>query len=368
MVIAHILSSFGMGGQERMVVDLSRGLRSSGHRVVVISLAPPPEGPHAEHLRQAGAKVVTLPKKPRGFDAGLSLRLASVFSREKVQLVHTHNPQPLIYGAPAGKLLGVGVVHTKHGANPDFARRKHLRRLAATCTDAYVAVSDATANVARKNSECAPKKLTVIPNGVDVRRFRKDPEARRRVRQQLGLPLDAWVLGTVGRLAPEKQHSLLIEAAAPLLDQHVRLVIIGDGPEREKLAALRAQNPKREYISLPGALSDAAAAYSAFDVFVLSSSTEGLPLVIPEAMSASLPIVSTAVGGIPDVLEQGYSGFLVPANTAPVLTACLRSLERNRDLARDVGARAARIAHDSYSTERMLRSYLELYGRVLPPT
>src|SRR6188474_2395130 len=136
MHIAHVLSSFGLGGQERMAVDLARAQRASGHRVMAVSLAPPPEGPLAETFLEAGVKALTVAKRP-GFDVTLPIRLGQLFVREGVEVVHTHNPQPLIYGAPAGRLAGAALIHTKHGRNPDSLRRRLLRRAAAQLVDAY---------------------------------------------------------------------------------------------------------------------------------------------------------------------------------------------------------------------------------------
>src|SRR5262249_41411828 len=153
----------------------------------------------------------------------------SLFKRLEARIVHTHNPQPLIYAAPAAKLARAAVVHTKHGANPDLSHRVSLRRAAAMAVDAYVAVSEATAESARASRDCAPSQLRVIANGVDLSRFHPDPRARTEVREELDIPKNAWVVGTVGRIAPEKQHALLVRAAEPLLGETFRLVVVGDG-------------------------------------------------------------------------------------------------------------------------------------------
>src|SRR5262245_55268485 len=184
MRVAHVLSSFGLGGQERMVLELARGLTGSGHEVVAISLAALPEGPVGEELRGAGARVHSVPKR-EGFDPRLVWRVTEILRREAVDLVHTHNPQALIYGAPAGRLAGAAVVHTKHGANPAGWRRLWLRRAAAHLTGAYIAVSPSTAEMARRQQDCAPGKLGVIPNGIDTLRFRPDRKARAAIRAEL---------------------------------------------------------------------------------------------------------------------------------------------------------------------------------------
>jgi sugar transferase (PEP-CTERM/EpsH1 system associated) len=362
--IAHVLSSFAIGGQERLALELATGQRAAGHRVLAVSLARPPDGPLASEFARAGIEVASVAKRG-GVDPTLPPRLALRLHRFGAELVHTHNPQALIYGAPAARLCGARAVHTKHGANPDRGRRLWLRRAAARLVDAYVAVSDATAQVARTSGEAKNGKLRVIPNGIDVERFRPDPGARVRLRAELGIAESAWVVGTVGRLAPEKDQELLLRAAAPLCDGGVHLLLVGDGPRAQPLQALARTLGVAHTVHFVGARSDVAALLAAMDVFVLSSRTEGLPLVVPEAMAAGLPVVSTAVGGIPGVIDDGATGFLVPAGDEARLRERLEALDRDRERARACGQRARQVAEAHYSARRMVRDYLDLYDQVL---
>jgi glycosyltransferase involved in cell wall biosynthesis len=371
MRIAHVLSSFGMGGQERVALDLASGQLARGHEVTAVSLAPPPDGPLAAELAARGIALRTVPKRD-GFDPTLPIRLALHFVQLHLDIVHTHNPQPLIYGALASKCARAGVVHTKHGANPDGGRRLRLRRAAARFADVFVAVSETTAEIARRNREVGERKLRTIPNGIDLSRFFPDASARAEVRRELGIPEDAWVAGTVGRLAPEKEQALLILALAPLLANHSarprHLLIVGDGPERARLEdAVAALGEPGTRVHLTGARKDVPRLLRALDAFVLSSSTEGLPLVIPEAMASGLPVVSTAVGGIPGVVEEGETGFLVAAGDGAALAARLERLASEPALVERFGRRARQIALDRYSADRMVRDYLDVYGEILNP-
>jgi glycosyltransferase involved in cell wall biosynthesis len=251
MVIAHVLSSFGQGGQERVATDLACLQRVRGHDVLVFSIAPGPEGPMAQALCEAGVPTTTTPKRAR-LDPSLPLRLASELRRRRVEVVHTHNPHALIYGAPAAWLAGAIAVHSKHGVNRDRRRRLWLRRTAARLVDAYVAVTPMLAAKAVEQNDCDPLRLHVIPNGIDVAKFTPNSERRRDVRRELGIPEDAWVVGTVGRLAPEKDQALLIDGMAPLLSKDRRLVIVGDGPEKPALTARVASIPGSAYVSMLG--------------------------------------------------------------------------------------------------------------------
>jgi glycosyltransferase involved in cell wall biosynthesis len=364
LTIAHVLSSFGMGGQERVALDLAIGQRAAGHRALAISLESGGEGPLAADFRAHGVEVIHLPKRP-GFDVRMPFSLGALFRREGVSVVHTHNPQPLIYGSLAAKAAGAALVHTKHGVNPGRGRRLWARRAASRLVDAFVAVSAPTADVARAAAECPPRALRVIPNGIDLGRFGPDAAARAAIRSELGVDDRAFVAGTVGRLYPEKGHDYLIRAVTPLCADDFHVVIAGDGPERERLRAQVDALPRATSVHLLGARRDVPRLLAALDVFVLSSVREGLPLVIPEAMAAGLPVLSTAVGGIPQVVDEGATGFLVDHGDEAALRDRLARLRSDRALARRMGTRGREVALERYSSQRMVRDYLSLYEEII---
>jgi glycosyltransferase involved in cell wall biosynthesis len=358
--IVHVLSSFGVGGQERVALDLAIGQLARGHEVGAISLAPAPDGEVAKELAQAGVAIGRVPKRG-GVDPTLVPRLALELRRRGADIVHTHNPLALIYGAPAARLVGAGVIHTKHGLNPGSRGHRVLRRAAAQLVHAFVAVSDTTEAQARAQHDAPLPRLHTIPNGIRLDRYAPDPEARASVRVELGLG-DAWVVGVVGRLDNMKNQAMLVRAMAPLLSSRVRLVIVGDGERRADVEAAVAALPEPRWVVMTGRRMDVPRLVHAFDVFSLSSRSEGLPLVVPEAMAAGLPIVATAVGGLPSVVDDGETGLLVPVDEQ-ALAAALARLERDRDLARAMGARAREVALARYSHDRMVEAYLELYAQ-----
>jgi glycosyltransferase involved in cell wall biosynthesis len=364
LTIVHVLSSFQMGGQERVALDLATLQREAGQRVLAISLAPSPQGRMADAFRAVGVQTDAVPKGP-GFDPSLPFRLARRLSKERVELLHSHNPHALIYGAPAAALLRIPSVHTKHGRNPDIGRRTWLRRVASRWVDAYVAVTPALADIALTQKECAPERLHVIANGIDAVRFSPRPEARRRAREELGIPESAWVVGTVGRLSPEKDQSLLIDAMTPLLDAERQLVIVGDGPERESLHLRIAATWKSAFVHMTGARADAENLLAAFDVFALTSRSEGLPLVLLEAMAMRLPVVSTSVGGVPDLVEHGVTGFLVPPRDKKALAEQLAFLSTRPAIAAEVAEVARHAVLERYTMQRMAQEYQTLYERLI---
>jgi glycosyltransferase involved in cell wall biosynthesis len=319
----------------------------------------------ALEFRSAGAEVARVARLWTGVDPSLVVRLARWLRRNGVDLTHTHNRMALIYGAPAARLSGTPAVHTKHGNNPRAGTELVAGRLAARWVDAFVAVSPEIAAFALGRNEVDARRLSVIANGIELSRFHREPAARKRVRSELGIDAEAWVVGTVGRLAEEKNQALLLRAMAPLLGSESRLVLAGDGPLRSSLVGLAAALRIERFVHFLGARRDVPEVLNAFDVFALCSNTEGLPLVIPEAMATGLPVVSTCVGGVPTVVEEGRTGFLVPKGDEKTLGDRLRMLRSDRELSRAYGDRAQSVAAARFSAERMQREYLGLYEQVL---
>ncbi len=363
--IVHLLSSFGMGGQERVAFDLATSQLRAGCWVAALSMAPPPDGPLAAEFRAAGALVDRVARPRPGVDPLLIPRIARWLLQHDVELVHTHNRFALIYGAPAARLAGARVVHTKHGNNPRGGKRLVAGNLAGRLVHAFVAVSPETAEFARKRREADERRLLVIPNGIELGRFHPAPAGRDRVRRELGIDADAWVIGTVGRIAPEKNQALLVQAMAPLLGPKVRLVIAGDGPLLTALTERVGSLGVAGSVHLLGARKDVPDILNALDTFALSSDTEGLPLVVPEAMATGLPVISTAVGGVPSVIDDGQTGFLVPKGDEQALRDRAAALRADPAASRAMGQRARSAAVTRFSAERMQRDYLDLYGRVL---
>lgn len=371
MRIAHVIRSLGLGGGERVALDLACGQQRRGAEVLVLSLEEPPDGPMAADYAARDVEVVRVPKRAGGVDPLLWPRLAAALGRRAVDVVHTHNPPPLIYGAPAARLARARAVHTKHGANAMSSRRRLLARAAARCCHAYVAVSAATAEQARRDRDVDARKLSTIENGIDLSRFGPSPATRAEVRDALAIPPHAFVVGTVGRLVAAKNQPRLVRAMAPLLSSTVRLVIVGDGEEHAALdRAVAALGDRAPYVHRLGARGDVPRLLTSFDLFALSSDSEGLPLVVIEAMATALPVVSTAVGGIPAAVLDGVTGALVPLGDGSrdddhgALSARLGALAASPALGVSWGEEGRRRALAQYSAERMVDDYFAVYERI----
>ena len=358
--IAHVLPSTHVGGAERVALMLTSAQHEGRHRVSLVSFEEPPEGELASEFEREGVTVHRVPKRAGGFDFTLSFRLAAHFRRWRPDVVHTHNSLPQIYAAFPARFAGACVVHTKHGDEPTSAKALLLRRAGAAATHSFVAVSEATAQFAREHREVAERKLRVIHNAIALERFARDDEVRAEVRREWGAG-DATVVGTVGRMSDEKNHAGLIRAMAPLLARGAILVIAGDGAERARCDALAAELDVTEAIRFLGLVSDVPRVLSGLDVFALPSTMEGLPLVLAEAMAASLPVVASAVGGVPGVVVDDETGYLVPPNDEEGLRARIAELGADPALARRLGEKGLASATERFALQRMVGDYLDAY-------
>lgn len=361
--VAHVLQSFAIGGGERVALDIATEQVRAGHTVWAVSLTEGP-GPLEREFNERGIHTSTVPKS-RGVDPLLVGRLFYWLLSNRIQVAHAHNPLARIYASPAARLARVPIVTTMHGEAPDLSRRMWLRRAASKLSDAFVIVSPGLEEAAR-NAESAPsERIKLIENGVDSDRFHPDAGDRARVRAELGVKDGEWVIGTAARLAPEKDQAMLLRASAPLLRERTRLVLAGDGPERRRLEELSEELGVTKRVTFLGMVSDVARLLRGFDVFALSSKREALPVSILEAMATGLPVVATAVGGVPSAVDEGETGLLVPSGNESAMHAALELVRQDGGLARSMGKRARAVARQRFSLQRMQTEYADLYQHLL---
>jgi glycosyltransferase involved in cell wall biosynthesis len=346
--IIHTTSSLKGGGMEHFVLRLAGAQRALGHDAQILALQGGPLEAHAKHL---GIPTIVL-----GGDstAGRVLRGAAVLGRLRPDVMHSHNPTSLQYGV-LGKLVS--------GARLVFTDHRGIVRVPATIewllTDAVVAVSRDTARQSPASAVVA-----VIYNGVDPPAPKR---TRAEVRADLGLG-EGPVALHVANFLPVKGHDILMRALALVKDRGVKLTVVtaGDGAERAPIEALaKTLGLGPEHVRFLGFRSDVPDLLAAADFFVLPSRMEGLPLAVLEAMSHGLPIVTTRIGGNPEVVTDGEHGLLVPIEDPAALAAALARFAEDPDLRRKLGeAGRARVAAEFSFTE-MTRKYEAIYDRLL---
>ncbi|MCD2519383.1 TIGR03088 family PEP-CTERM/XrtA system glycosyltransferase [Massilia sp. G4R7] len=369
-LIVHLTYVLDFGGLETLLVEQINRMPADRYRHAIVCLTRYSD--FAKRITRPGVEVIAL-NKPPGLAPEIHLQLFRLLRRLRPAILHTYNLTAIEYQLTA-LLAGVPVrVHAEHGrdaGDPDGSNRKHnlLRRLLVPAIDCFVPVSADLRNWLANTVGVPEAKNKLIHNGVDTDAYRPDPTAAR----PDGWPdwRDCFVIGTVGRIQDVKDHASLIDAFAQLrrllpdAAPRLRLAIVGEGPLRSRLQRKVSEAGLDDVVLLPGARHDIAAVMRCFDVFALSSIAEGTPVTMLEAMASGLPVVSTAVGGIPDLVQEGRTGLLVPARDPAALAAALAHYASQLQLARQHGAQARLHVDQHHGMNAMVSGYLALYDRL----
>jgi len=356
--IVQIVEDLELGGLERLAADLALAQHTSGDQVLVYCLFG--AGPLAAPLEAADIPVVPFRKSP-GFSMSTVLAMAKRLREDRAEVIHGHNPGVHHYAALAARLAGVPVcVNTRHSVTTSngLPYQERYFRWVKPLTSQVVFVCDFVRRGLENKLRYPPEKCSVILNGIPLSPFlahAATPGARRpRIR-----------FGTIGRLVPAKGHAILLDAFARVRQAapEAELSIYGYGDLQENLSTQIAKLDLEGRARLEGRTANSAETLQDLDVFVFSSVNEGLPLVILEAMAAGLPIVTTNVGGIPEVLSK-ESAWLCPPGDADALAGAMLQAANCADL-RERGEIARRTAANRYGLEHMAASYAELYRRWL---
>lgn len=356
--VVHVLHSLGTGGMEKGVTTV---VRNASPRVRHSVLCLSTSGPMAQRL-PPHTPVVEM-HKPPGNSSHFLWRLSRQLLEMDADVVHTRNWGGMD-GIVAARLAGVrGVVHGEHGWDVgDVAgkkwRRRWVRKLLSRWVREFTCVSRDLERWLRDDLRIR-RPVTQVYNGVDTDVFAPG-EQPSPLRAELGLPAGAFVLGSVGRLDPIKDHPTLFRAVASLRERGLpaELLVVGDGPERERLEGLAGGG-----VHLLGDRRDVPELLRALDVFALTSQNEGLSNTILEAMASGLPVVATRVGGNPELVEDGRSGVLVDVGRPEALADALAAYV---DLARRRAhgeAGRARVL-ERFSVRQMVDGYERVWMRV----
>jgi glycosyltransferase involved in cell wall biosynthesis len=352
--VVHVTLGLGVGGQEKLLVELARHADRARFDLRVVCLGG--RGALAPDLEGCGAPVEAL-AEPDGLRPGIVLRLAGLFRRWRADVVHTHDNRPLVYGAPAARLARVPqVIHTRHyGRIAHISRRQGLLEAAgARLTDRFICVSRDSAAAAVAQGVPA-RKVGTIWNGIDLTRF------------AYAGPRPGGPAVLVARLSPEKDIPTLLRAAAQVVraEPAFRLEIAGDGPCRPELQRLAAELEFGERVRFLGEIRDVPGLLARAGLFVLSSLTEGISLTLLEAMARGLPVVATRVGGNPEVVADAATGLLVPPGNPEALAEAVLSVWRDPGRGRELGLAGRRRVEQNFEVRGMVSRYEALYAEGL---
>ncbi len=359
--ILHIIHSLEVGGAERLVVDFARQTDRDLFNVSICCLDG--IGVLGEELKADGFSVISLGRKP-GVDWNLIVRLRRFLKERKIDIIHAHQYSSFFYAALAKNFSKKPcIIFTEHGRfYPD---RRRLKRVLfdpflSGFASEIISIAEATKEAMARYDNFPREKIKVIYNGVV---FKTGDVNRTTKRQELNIAPDDFVLATAARLDPIKNHDMLIRTMKRVsgIRPDCKLIIAGDGPEYDRLSGEIKKNGLTGVVRLLGQRDNVAGIFLASDLFLLSSLSEGHSVTLLEAMNAGLPAVVTNVGGNPEILKDGVTGFLVDSNDDKAMAEKILELYQNRSLAKRLGNAAKERARTLFSFERMMSQYKELY-------
>lgn len=372
-LVLHVIHSLSTGGLENGLVNLINGMPATPYRHAVACI----EGFSDFRLRIArpDVEVVALQRSKVGVWA-VRRRLFALCRRWRPAILHSRNRSGLDALLPAC-LAGVQRrIHGEHGWDVDDidgSRFKPalLRRLHAPLVTRYVTVSQDLQRYLVERIHIGADRIRHVCNGVDAERFAPGPRPSNEERPPELRGANLLVIGTVGRLQPVKDQATLLRAFAQLcrslpgVAATLRLAIFGDGPCLDALRGLARTLEIAPQVCFAGAVNDVPSALRCIDVFALPSLNEGISNTVLEAMSCGLPVVATAVGGNPELVDNGRSGRLIAPNDAAALAAALAAYAADPQLRQQHGQAGRERVLSRFSLQAMVSSYQSLYDEVL---
>ncbi|MCU1248551.1 MAG: glycosyltransferase family 1 protein [Edaphobacter sp.] len=368
MKILHIISSGGMYGAEAVILNMSRTLNEGSHTSVlgVFSNSANPNLQLHEVAAKEGIESHLIPCKGQ-IDPTVIASIRKLVTQTDADVVHAHGYKADIYGYFALRGSRIPLVSTCHTWYDNsrlvtlygVADRLVLRNYAEV-----VAVSD---EVKQRllGAGVRPDKIHLVRNGIDLRPFDNATPS---------LPDAAFkdhppIVGLIGRLSIEKGVDIFLHAATYVLAElpSTKFVVVGEGPDRDKLESLIGDLKLRQSVSMLGRRDDMPSVYASLDIMVSASRQEGLPMAILEGMASSLPIIATPVGDVPAMIRDGHTGLMVPPENAALLASAIVALLRNPAQRERLGAAARKLIEDEFSADRMTADYLRVYEEAVTP-
>ncbi len=366
--VLHVIYSLFRGGAEKHIETIATA-PSTKYRHLVCSLTSGDE--LVDSMRSAGIPVFLLGKKFRG-DPGVMLPLVRLIRDQRVDIIHLHNTSGTFWGTLAAILArtSIPIVRTEH--SPYIPARSPLlyRSLHSYLTgrsEKIICVSDHVKKSLIANLPRWKDKYVTIHNGINIDKF-KTSLSRKECRSRFKLPADAGIVGTIGRLIALKNHARLIQSLPAVRKEvkDVHLVILGEGELKSKLRQLSVDFGVSDSVSFLPSTDDIDEFLRSLDVYILPSLSEGLPLTLLEALAAGIPAVASSVGGIPEIIKDGYDGYLISPVKEDEIAGRITDLLRHGNTAADFARRGEETVRDRFSAEQMISRTEELYDK-LPP-
>lgn len=366
MKVLHVISSGGMYGAEAVILNLSRALNEQSHRAIlgVFSNSAQPNLQLHQRALEEGIESHLISCDGQ-IDRSVPEAIRQLANNTHADVVHAHGYKADVYVYLAMRNSPKPIVSTCHGwIEPNTMVRLYgaLDRFLLRSYGGIVAISE---EVKQKLLRAGVKedRVHLIQNGIDLRPFNA---ARQGIQSPDGADR-ALQVGFVGRLSQEKGPDLFLRAAAEVVREmpRIKFLLAGDGPKKAELEVLIDSLHIREHVFLLGRTEDMASFYASLDILVSSSRQEGLPIALLEGMASGLPLVATAVGSVPEIVQTDRTGILVPAENVQALAKAINELLQEPTLRDRYGGAAKALIADKYSADRMAANYISLYEEVI---
>jgi len=366
-----------VGGPAQHVIHLAHGLRPDFETVLVSGTESASEGNMLDLAAELGVQVTRIPELGREIDAASDavalLKLVRLVRRERPDIIHTHTAKAGMVGRVAARLCGTPLVlHTFHGNvfHGYFGPRKTrvfiaLERALARATNRILALNAEQRQELLRYGIAPPRKISVLKLGLPLEALTRNAAPPAMLREKWGVPAGNRTVGIVGRLVPIKGHELFIDVAAHVQRQRasVSFVVVGDGQRREELERYAAAAGAS--VIFTGFEADRPAIFAALDVVTLTSINEGSPVALIEAMAAGRPVISTAAGGVVDLVRNGETGIVLPSrDPAAFAEGLLRLLDEPAE-ARRLAEAGQRSVYPEYDVSRLIANMRALYRELL---
>ena len=379
--VINIVTRLNIGGVAHHVTNLMRGLdRAKYEQELVCGLEGAGESSMREHIQAQGVAPILIPQLVGNpylnvFDVLAFGHILRLLRQQRPVILHTHTSKAGLLGRVAARLTGVPiVVHTFHGLvlKGHYGPLKTgvvrvVERWLARFSDRLIAVSEQDRKDLLAYRIAPTHKIEVIPLGLELDQFIDSRRRRGVVHRELGLDSAIRLIGIVGRIAPVKNHRLFFDAMAGVLTEHksAHVVVAGDGDLRPEMERYVQEMGIASRVSFLGWRHDLPQVYTDLDVVVISSNNEGTPVSAIEAMAAGRPVVATRVGGLPDVISDGETGYLVAAGNVEQLASTIERVLRGGETTERLGRNARESVKNKFAVDRLAVDIDLLYRRLL---
>lgn len=379
--VARLVTRLSVGGVAHHITNLMCGLdRTRYEQRLICGLEPPGEQSMRQYLQTRGPIPSLIPQligNPRlnSSDVLAFVQILKLLRRDQPLIVHTHTSKVGLLGRIAARLAGVPIiVHTFHGLvlkdHYGPAKTRALRaveRWLSGFSDRLIAICEENRKDLMAYGIATREKIELIPLGLELERFINSHERRGSLRRELGLPSDCKLIGIVGRIAPIKNHRLFLDALALMLARQPAVygVVVGDGDLRPAVERYARELGIGTKVYFLGWWHDLPQVYADLDVVMISSNNEGTPVTAIEAMAAGRPVVATKVGGLPDLICDGETGYLVAPGNAEQMASAADSVLQGGDTIARVARNGREAVKDRFSAARLVADIDLLYQRLL---